>query len=308
LRRIAREIANSRADAAARDLADKLRAIAATLENPKVPPETKLEQLASVEHQLKAQQQRNQQQEGSSGKGQTGGKGTQGQGAGQGKGGSGQGQDQAGPAQGKGSGKGSGGTGQSKSGENQIAEARKDIAKVQAQLEAEAAKQKSPKPSDTNGLKARAPRPGEKPDLAMAESINNPNLKQLKDLSQIKSNREHGQEPNSNRSAQSGQPRRKDFGSSKGDTHLGQFPEPGNFERFYKAGEHGLPMDVKNARYVLFRIPPAVQRGGGGKAVVDNDRPSATVPYENLPLNAERIAADPDEHQLVPPRYRDLLR
>lgn len=308
LRRIAREIANSRADAATRELADKLRAIASTLENPKVPPETKLEQLASVEQQLKEQQQRNQQQEGSSSKGQTGGKGTQGQGAGQGKEGFGQGQEQAGPGQGKGSGKGSGGTGQSKSGENQMAEARKDIAKVQAQLEAEAAKQKSPKQSDSNGLKARAPRPGERPDLAKVESINDPNLKQLKDLSQIKTNREHGQEPNSSRSAQSGQPKRKDFGSSKGDTHLGQFPEPGNFERFYKAGEHGPPIDVKNARYVLFRIPPAVQRGGGGKAVTDNERTSATVPYENLPLNAERIAADPDEHQLVPPRYRDLLR
>jgi hypothetical protein len=306
LRRIAREIANSRADAAARELADKLRAIASTLENPKVPPETKLEQLASVEQQLKAQQQRNQQQEGGSSKGQTGGKGTQGQGAGEGKEGSGQGQERAG--QGKGTGKGSAGTGQSKSGDNQMAEARKDIAKVQAQLEAEAAKQKGPKQSDTNGLKARAPRPGEKPDLAKVESINDPKLKQLKDLSQIKSSREHGQEPNSNRSAQSGQPKHRDFGSSKGDTHLGQFPEPGNFERFYKAGEHGPPMDVKNARYVLFRIPPAVQRGGGGKAVTDNERPSATVPYENLPLNAERIAADPDEHQLVPPRYRDLLR
>jgi hypothetical protein len=89
---------------------------------------------------------------------------------------------------------------------------------------------------------------------------------------------------------------------------LGQFPEPGNFERFYKAGEHGPPLDIKNARYVLFRIPPAIQRGGGGKSVLDNERPSATVPYENLPLKEERIAADPDERQLVPPRYRDLLR
>ncbi len=67
-------------------------------------------------------------------------------------------------------------------------------------------------------------------------------------------------------------------------------------------------MDIKNARYVLFRIPPAVQSGGRGKSVIDNERTSATVPYENLPLKDERIAAEPDERQLVPPRYRDLLR
>lgn len=311
LRRLAREISNSSTDAAARDLAQKMRAMASALENPKVPPETKLEQLASVEQQVKAQQQRSQEQAGGTGKGETSAKGSQGQGAGQGKEGSGRGQQGAGPGQGqgKGNGKGSGANGQAKNGENQLAEASKDIAKVQAQLEAEAGKNKSPKPSNNNSVKIRAPRSGEKPQLAMMiEGANGRDLKQSKDLGQIKSNRQHGQEPNSSRMAQSGQPNRKDFGSSKGDTHLGQFPEPGNFERFYKAGEHGLPLDVKNARYVLFRIPPAVQRGGGGKSVLDNERPSATVPYENLPLNAERIAADPDEHQLVPPRYRDLLR
>ena len=63
-----------------------------------------------------------------------------------------------------------------------------------------------------------------------------------------------------------------------------------------------------NARYVLFRIPPAMPSGGRGKSVVDNERTSATVPYQNLPLKDERIAAEPDERQLVPPRYRDLLR
>ena len=53
-------------------------------------------------------------------------------------------------------------------------------------------------------------------------------------------------------------------------------PSPGNFERFYKAGEHGAPLDIKNARYVLFRIPPAAQSGGSrGKSVVDNERTSA---------------------------------
>ena len=43
-------------------LADKLQAVADMLEDPKVPPEIKLEQLASAERELKAQQERRQQQ------------------------------------------------------------------------------------------------------------------------------------------------------------------------------------------------------------------------------------------------------
>jgi hypothetical protein len=306
IRRLAREIANSGTDAHTRDLADKLRAVAEMLENPKVPPQTKLEQLASAQRELKAQQQRQQKQEhgsnpaqAGSSQGQAGGKGNQGKGTSEGQEGAAQGQ-------GKGSGPGAGsGTGKGAKGENQLAEASKDISKVQAQLEAQAAKQRSAMlRSDSGGRKGRSPRPGEQPDLARLESAKNgSNL----NPNQIKTGPARGEEPGRNRSAQSGQPR-KDFGSSQGDTHLGQFPEPGNFERFYRAGEHGPPLDVKNARYVLFRIPPAIQRGGGGKSVLDNERPSATVPYENVPLKEERIAADPDERQLVPPRYRDLLR
>ncbi len=307
LRKIAREIANSGpGDAQTQELAARLRAVADALENPKVPPETKLGQLASVEQELKAQQQRRQQQAASS-KGESAGKGTgkgnQGQGAGEGKEGTGQGKEGTGQGQGKGGGKGTGGDGAGKpgKGEVQLAEARKDISKVQARLEA-AAKQKSGQQEHGGGLKARSPRPGEQPDLAKLESAANSS-----NLNQFKSNQKHGQEQGNSRREGAGQPRR-DFGSSQGDTHLGQFPQPGNFERFYKAGEHGAPLDVKNARYVLFRIPPALISAGGGKSVVDNDRPSATVPYANLPLKEERIAADPDEHQLVPPRYRDLLR
>ncbi len=93
-----------------------------------------------------------------------------------------------------------------------------------------------------------------------------------------------------------------------GDTHLGQFPAPVRFERFYKAGEHGPPIEIKDARYVLFRIPPATTASGAGKTVLDKERPTASTPYSNLPLKEERITAAPDERQLVPPRYRDLLR
>lgn len=309
LRKIAREIANSSAgDAQTKELAAHLRAVADALENPKLPAETKLEQLASVGQELKTQQQRREEQVASSkgdsaGKGN--GKGNQGQGAGEveGKAGAGHGKEGAGQGQGKGSGKGLGGGGAGKpgKGEVQLAEARRDISKAQARLEAEA-KPQSGQQAHGDNLKGRAPRPGEQPDLTKLGSAANSS-----NLNQFKSGQQHGQEQSNSQRAEAGQPRR-DFGSSKGDTHLGQFPQPGNFERFYKAGEHGAPLDVRNARFVLFRIPPALISAGGGKSVIDNDRTSATVPYANLPLKEERIAADPDEHQLVPPRYRDLLR
>jgi hypothetical protein len=314
IRQLAREIANSAAGAETSDVADKLKAVADTLEDPKVPPEVKLEQLASAERELKRQQERRQQQrqQDAAGKSEEAAKGNQGHGSGQGKEGSGQGKEGSGqgkqgsgqgPGQGKGTGQGAGsGNAKERNGDNQLAQARKDISKVQAQLEAEAAKRNSAQRSDSGGQKGRSPKPGEQPDMASLESAKN-----RPDLGRIKAGSDHGQQENRNPGAQSGQ--RRDFGSSHGDTHLGQFPQPGNFERFYKAGEHGPPLDIKNARYVLFRIPPAAQSGGGkGKSVIDNQRTSATVPYENLPLKDERIAAEPDERQLVPPRYRDLLR
>jgi hypothetical protein len=304
LRRIAREIANSSpADPQARQLAAHLREAAAALTNPKVPPQDKIEQLARVEQELKSRQQQHQQTAAAS-KAQTGakgsGKGNEGQGASQGKEAAGNDQQGSGGAgKGNANGKGTGGGPGKGEGETRLAQARADISKVQARLEAEA-KQKAGQ-EQKSGIKGRAPRPGEQPDLASLEKLGN-----LPSLNPSKSGPEHNQEQGKSQRQEPGQ--RKDYGSSQGDTHLGQFPQPGNFEKFYKAGEHGIPMDVKNARYVLFRVPPAHISAGGGRSVVDNDRPSATVPYANLPLKEERIAADPDEQQLVPPRYRDLLR
>jgi len=305
LRKIAREIANSNpGDVQARELAERMRAVADTLDNPKIPPETKLEQLASVERQVKAEQQRRQQEAAASkGGSKATGKGSKGQGTGEAKAGTGQGKEGSGPGQGndRGDGKGGDNTAKGGKGEVQLAEASKDISKVQARLEAEA-KQKSGEQAKNGGLKARAPRPGEQPNLATRERPGNSSS-----LNRSKSNQEPGQEQTNRQAQQSGQ-QRPNYGSSQGDTHLGQFPRPGNFERFYKAGEHGEPLDVKNARYVLFRIPTALISAGGGKSVVDNNRPTATVPYANLPLKDERVAAEPDERQLIPPRYRDLLR
>ena len=62
-----------------------------------------------------------------------------------------------------------------------------------------------------------------------------------------------------------------------------------------------------NARYVLFRLPTEVVSASGGKLVPDTNRPTASVPYANVPLKAERLDATPQERQLVPPRYRDLI-
>jgi hypothetical protein len=310
LRKLAHELAATPGDTGARELADKLVAAANLLENPKVPPETKLEQLARVEREIEVRQhQQQQRQPPASSQAKTAGKGNQGAGTGkqgnsQGKEGTGQGQGGSGPGQGTGSAQGSGkGTGEANGktakSKNQLAQLSKDISKAKAQLEAESAREKTlPQPeSGAIGQKSRSP--GAHPDQTNIENAKNPaNLNKLKP----------GQERQEQRLSQSTQGNRKDFGSPRGDTHLGQFPEAGNFERFYKAGEHGPPLDIKNARYVLFRIPPATISGGGGKSVIDNQRPNATVPYQNLPLGNERIAADPDEHQLIPPRYRDLLR
>ena len=293
LRMAARELTRSSTDPQVAELADKLRTIADLLENPKVPAETKLQQLASIEQQLK----NHQEQSAGSNKGQGGGgKGNQGSGSGTGNQGAGQGQG-AGPGNGAGS-----GPGKANTGEPQLAEITKDLSKAQAKLEEESSGEKSPQRSDTsNQGAAKSPKPGENPQLAGAENLNpNDNANRLKP----------GHEPQPGQEkVQSGQTseNRKDFGSPKGDTHLGQFPQPGNFEKFYKAGEHGPGLAIQNARYVLFRIPQASQ-SSGGKSVIDNQRQQASVPYENLPLKAERIAAEPDESQLIPPRYRELLR
>ena len=50
-----------------------------------------------------------------------------------------------------------------------------------------------------------------------------------------------------------------------------------------------------------------VSSAGAGRTVADNDRPQATASYTNAPLKQQRLTDTPDERQLVPPRYRDLI-
>lgn len=93
-----------------------------------------------------------------------------------------------------------------------------------------------------------------------------------------------------------------------GDTHLGEFPKPGNYQRFYKLGERGPAINIRDARYVTFQLPTEIESAGTGVLVPDNTRSQAATPYTNSPLKPERLPASPDEQQLVPPRYRELLR
>ena len=58
-----------------------------------------------------------------------------------------------------------------------------------------------------------------------------------------------------------------------GDTHLGEMPTSTNAQRFLKPGEKGSTVDIKDARYVMFRLPGAPTSSGGGKSVLDTIGP-----------------------------------
>ncbi|HUY37603.1 MAG TPA: hypothetical protein VMV13_02170, partial [Candidatus Binataceae bacterium] len=64
---------------------------------------------------------------------------------------------------------------------------------------------------------------------------------------------------------------------------------------------------IHDARYVMFRLPNGAIVGAGGKNVIDSSHPTATTAYVNAPLKESTDQAAPDERQLVPPRYRDLI-
>jgi hypothetical protein len=96
-------------------------------------------------------------------------------------------------------------------------------------------------------------------------------------------------------------------GGTGGDTHLGEFPTAANYQRFLKPGEKGMALNLTDARYVVFKIPSAPSSGDDGKTVIDTEHPRATTAYTNAPLAPTADTAPPDERQLVPPRYRDLI-
>jgi len=331
LRAIAEMIAKTSTDADDAALAGKIREAADALENPKLPPEEKKKRIEDAMREARhAAEKRNNSEAGKNqaagksaaqsgkGNGKSQGQGTSsGTGSGQGKSGTGAGQNAGGnnPGPGKGgsgnnSGKNQGGNGAAKNDKNDQNKSnasniqlQNELAKAEAQVET--ANAKNPGPDSTPGNEQKqsgANKPGDKTDQNKTGSQLDPN--------------KAGDMPkpgaNGNRnipSAGGGNPKdNRDMGSNMGDTHLGEMPTSTNAQRFLKPGEKGSTVDIKDARYVMFRLPgAAASSGNGGKTVLDSDRPTATTAYVNAPLAPTSDDAPPDERQLVPPRYRDMI-
>jgi len=278
-------------------LAKAAREAAEALENPKLPPEEKVKRLQEVMREIAANsgdgnQPGNQKSEGSA----TAGQNAKGEGKGEGEGSGGSGT--AGVGSGKngkneGSGQGDGGKG-----ENATVELQNEIAKAQAQVE----KENSTNPNS-------ASKAGGEHDKSL-EGGANPNEKgkgNQPDPKQPGNVPEPGTEGQQNLSSPAGtQQSNKDSGSNQGEKPMGTAP-PGTYQRFLKPGEKGGSLDIHDARYVMFRLPNATPIGSGGTAVLDSSRTKASTPYVNAPLRETSEDAPPDERQLVPPRYRDLI-
>jgi hypothetical protein len=324
LRAIAQEIAKTATSPDDKALADSIRRAAEALQNSKLPPEEKKKRIEEAMRQAdQAAQKRNNSQSGKNqgtgnsqngkGNGKSQGQGTSaGSGTGEGNAGTGAGQNAGGnnPGPGKGgsgnnSGKNEGGKGSAKNGKNKSDQTNIDLqnelAKAEAQVETANAKNPGPdsKPGDDKN-QGGANKPGEKPDQ---KSGSQPDPNRPGDIPKPGANGDR------NIPAAGGNPKNnRDMGSNLGDTHLGEMPTSTNAQRFLKPGEKGAALDIKDARYVMFRLPGAPSSGSDGKTVLDTDRPRATTAYVNAPLAPTSDDAPPDERQLVPPRYRDMIR
>jgi hypothetical protein len=324
LRKIAREIERTESSPEQVALAAKVRDVAKALENPKLPPEKKMEKLEQVMRELQQQQQQQKQQQGqgtgaSKGSGSGERKSPDQNASGQSKGeGAGKGQGQgAGKSEGAGIDKNANGGGKEKSGEgsgganekgqnaqSQSIKLQNELKNAEAQIQAEGASNPNPEgngqagsdknkgPGESAGNKPGEKGTGNQPNQNMAGNIPMPGAK-------------GGDKPAGN---QANGPEQQG-GSNQGDTHLGEMPAPTKYQRFLKPGEKGEALEIHDARYVMFRLPSeAAAPGTGGKTVLDSGRPKASTPYANVPLAPTRADAPPDERQLVPPRYRDLIR
>ncbi len=316
LRAIAEEIARTSTSADDSALADKIRQAADALENSKLPPEEKKKRIEEAMRQAdKAAQKRNNSQSGKNqaagksnaqngnGNGKSQGQGNSaGAGGGEGNSAAGTGQNPGGKsagsgkgATGKNSGKNEGGKGSAKNdkndqnkGDQSSIELQNELAKAEAQVETANAKNPGPDNQPGNDKNQGG---ASQPDANRPGSIAKP-----------------GANGDRNIPAAGGKPKNnKDMGSNLGDTHLGEMPTSTNAQRYLKPGEKGAALDIKDARYVMFRLPGAPSSGNGGKTVLDTDRPTATTGYVNAPLAPTSDDAPPDERQLVPPRYRDMI-
>jgi hypothetical protein len=330
---LARELANT---PAGNGPAQEVIAAAERVESSNLPPEQKLQQLADLANQLEQQQQpkpeprakqppsgkrqesaSSQSQAGQSASGTGNGKGQANSAGGNGSGGGGKGQ---GPGNGPGSGNQKG-SGQDKNSQNQgdatananrdrnaktnqqLAELQDQIAKAQAQIQAEHAKNPGPKTQPGGKEKGGAVKPDKNGDQRLASA--DQNGKSGNQMNQTGA----GPKQNPNGPKPGGQ-QGTTPGGTQGDTHLGEFPAPVAYQHFYQPGEHGPPLAIHDARYVLFRLPEAVAAApNSGKLTLDASGPRATTPYVNVPLDQGRpLEVAPNEQQLVPPRYRDLIR
>lgn len=298
-----------------KQVAEKIKKVAINLTNPKVTPEEKKKELDAALAEVEKKEAGAGDQSGAatgSSKGSSGAGSSSSSAAGgsEGKGESGRSQGQG---KGTGKGEGKGGTGsaqnaQSKGGKKNgpsngtadTIELKNELAKAQAQVQTEdiAANQTPSKPSPDSKT-AQAPQPGNDPNK-QGGSAKNPNEKGNAPMPVPQAGNNTGNKmPN----GQGPTPK----GGSGGDTHLGEFPTAGNYERFLKPGDKGMGLHLNDARYVVFKIPSGPSSEGEGKTVIDTERPKATTAYTNAPLAPSADTAPPDERQLVPPRYRDLI-
>ncbi len=315
LRKLAGKIEASATTPEEKQIAQKVKKVAKTLTNPNIPPEEKKKQLDEVLAEVEKKQASAGDQTGAStgtskgsgsgasassnAAGGSEGKGEGGQSQGNGKG-SGKSEGNGhGSSQGKGSGKKNG---EKSNGTADSVELKNELAKAQAQVQTDdlAANQTPNKPAP-DAKTAQAPQPGNNPNQ-QGGSNKNPNEKGSAPMPVPQAGNNAGNKmPN-------GQGPKPNTGGTGGDTHLGEFPTAANYERFLKPGEKGPGLHLNDARYVVFKIPSGVASSDDGKTVIDTERPKATTAYTNAPLAASADTAPPDERQLVPPRYRDLIR
>ncbi len=308
LRDFANRIDVPGASSAAQQIAEAARDVANDLENPRVPPTQQLAELQAIRQEIaKFQNEPSGSQQAANGSGAGNGNGS-GNGAGSGNGsgsgnGGGQGKGAGSAAGGNGAGTGPGGQNQAKARDPQSARMQKSLDQAQAKLEQTATTQQSPQTASNQDKSASGtlPQAGSSPGAGAGTNPQGSGHSLTAEKGQLAQNQ-------TSTSAGTNPGFRRESGS-QGDTHLGEFPKPVNYERYYKLGEQGPPIDLKDARYVTFRIPAAtVSKGGEGRLVRDNGAPVAAAPYTNAPLKQEGSPATPDEEQLLPPRYRDLIR
>ncbi|HKV55891.1 MAG TPA: hypothetical protein VJN94_14760 [Candidatus Binataceae bacterium] len=304
LRQLAKSLDASKAPADQRQLASAARDVAKDLDSSRLPPEQKLAELEALKRELEKFQAEHHGAQSGAANSSGGGNGS-GKGGGSGKGsggGQGSGAGQGSGSSGTGAGAGSGQRGKNK-GDAQMIELRNDIAKAQLKLEQEAGAGDKSKMAQNGSQKGSGIAPQAGSDTNRPGGKNQPNgtgAFQLPQPGVLADNRmAAGENPGGHRN---------DKGTS-GDTHLGEFPKGGGYERYYKLGEKGPGIGIRDARYVTFQLPSAAAASGaGGATVADTSRPTATTAYTNAPLKEERLPVTPDEQQLVPPRYRELIR